>query len=187
MASISLAGGAFVAHAGHGKVRHSSLTWSSLRQPGKLTVIASPMDGIIMTRTLIRRCWPGLLALAWLLSPSGAEAQGSTPIPISTDSVFIYRFNVKIGPSAFARPAGPWYSYFPIDPNLLARPQVAAFPNWPASFPSTATPAQTAPRFAPGITYYQTPQAMPYGNNPGIAPAGYYTPQQAEMGWYPRQ
>jgi hypothetical protein len=144
------------------------------------------MDGFTMTRTLIRRFWPGLLAMAWLLSPSGAEAQGCTPIPIATDSVFIYRFNVKIGPSAFARPAGPWYSYFPVDPNLMAQPQVNAFPNWPASFPPTQAPAQAAPRYAPGITYNQPPP-MPYGYSSGVYPASYYAPQQAAMGWYPRQ
>jgi hypothetical protein len=145
------------------------------------------MDGFTMTRTLIRRFWPGLLAMAWLLSPTGVQAQGCTPIPISTDSVFIYRFNVKIGPSAFARPAGPWYSYFPVDPNLMAQPQAAAFPNWPASFPPTQAPAQAAPRYAPGITYNQSPPPMPYGYSPGVYPASYYAPQQAAMGWYPRQ
>jgi hypothetical protein len=140
-----------------------------------------------MTRTLFRRCWPGLLTVAWLLSPSGVQAQGCAPIPIATDSVFIYRFNVKLGAAAFARPAGPWYSYFPIDPNLMARPQAAAFPNWPASFPAAQAPAQAAPRYAPGITYYQPPPPTPYGYTPGIQPANYYAPQQPAMGWYPRQ
>ena len=194
--AFTLAGGSFCftgRRCFHGacwmcQVRLSSLTLACSVSLARLRRIASPMDGITMTRTLICRFWPGLLAMAWLLSPSGVQAQCSTPIPIATDSVFIYRFNVKIGPSAFARPAGPWYSYFPVDPNLMARPQAAAFPNWPTSFPPAAAsaPAQAAPRYAPGITYYQPPPSMPYGYSPGVSPASYYAPQQS-MGWYPRQ
>jgi len=132
-----------------------------------------------MMLTTIRRFWPGLLALAWLVAPSGVQAQGNTPIPIATDAFLVYRFNVKIGPSAFARPAGPWYSYFPVDPNLLAQPQAAAFPNWPSQFPPTP-----ALRPAPGMAY--SPAPMQYGYGPGVYPAGYYAPQQVPAYWYPR-
>jgi hypothetical protein len=132
-----------------------------------------------MTRNIVRRFWPGILALAWLLHPSAAHAWGpNTPLPIGTDSVFIYRFDVKIGPSAFARPAGPWYSYFPVDPNLLAQPRAAAFPNWPNQFPPAPTPTEPMVR-PPGMTYYQP---MQYGY--GVYPATYY---QAQPGyWYGR-
>jgi hypothetical protein len=140
-----------------------------------------------MTRILIRRFWPGLLALAWLLQPTAVQAWGNTPIPISTDSVFVYRFDIKIGPSAFARPAGPWYSYFPIDPNLLAQPQTAAFPNWPTQFPTAPPQSQPVPRPVPGMTYYQQP-ANPYGYGYGygVYPAGYYAPQPVPAYWYQR-
>lgn len=148
------------------------------------------LDGFIMMRLSIRRCWPGLLALAWLLHTPGAHAWGNNgPIPISTDSVFIYRFDVKIGAAAFARPAGPWYSYFPVDPNLLAQRQATAFPNWPTQFPpavpspAPVQPIPTQPAPPPGLTYYQPP---PYSYGPAVYPAGYYAPQPAPGYWYAR-
>src|SRR5437588_6539097 len=95
---------------------------------------------------------------------------------ISTNSVYVYRFHVKIVPSAFARPAGPCYSYFPVDPNLIAQPRATAFPNWPTQFP----PAPVAPP-PQGLTYYVPMQASPYSY--GVSPAGYYANGPY---WYPR-
>ena len=141
-----------------------------------------------MTRILIRFS-PGLLALACLLNPPAVHAWGAnTPIPISTDSVWIWRFDVKIGPSAFARPAGPWYSYFPVDPNLLAQPQAAAFPNWPTQYPAppSGAPMPGQPlRPGPGVSYYQPAPATPYYYQ-SIYPANYHGAQPAPSYWYPR-
>jgi hypothetical protein len=146
------------------------------------------LDGLAMIRTAIRRLWPGLLALAWLANHSQARADG--PLPISTCNTFICRFDVKIGPSAFCRPAGPWYSYFPIDPNLLAQPRVAAYPNWPNPYPPAGSPP---PRPLPGqlpppsptpngMGYYPTP-AAPYAYG-GVAPVSYYGTPSAPGYWY---
>ena len=137
-----------------------------------------------MTRTLTRLGWLGSLGLAWLLTPAAASAWGpNTPIPISTNSVFVYRFDVKIGPSAFARPAGPWYSYFPVDPNLLAQPRATAFPTWPTQFPPQAPPMSAPPE---GLTYYRPMPGNPYAYGSGIYPAGYYAPQPMPSYWYQR-
>jgi hypothetical protein len=137
------------------------------------------MDGITMIPTALRRSWPGLAALAWLVGMSSTRAHADGPIPIATDAVFYYRFDVKIGPAAFARPAGPWYSYFPIDPNLLAQPRVSAFPNWPNQFPTPGAPVPP-----PGMTYYPQ-QGSPYSYGPAqIYPAGYQAPVPAY--WYGR-
>jgi hypothetical protein len=140
-----------------------------------------------MTRDLISRVWPGLLTLAWLLNPQGAEAWGPYPaLPVSTESVCILRFDMKCGPEAFARPAGPWYSYFPVDPHLIAQPHAAAFPNWPSPFPPPPQPVPPLPvRPAPGgLTYYSPAPVMPYGYGPGVSAAGYYVPQPASGYWY---
>jgi hypothetical protein len=130
-----------------------------------------------MTRTISSRFgWPGLLALAWIASAPAAHAWGpNPPMPIATDCMFVWRFDVKCGPSAFARPAGPWYTYFPVDPNLLAQPRAAAYPNWPTQYP----PSAMGP--PPGLTYYNPLQASPYAY--GVYPAGYYANGPY---WYPR-
>src|SRR4051794_41855093 len=120
-----------------------------------------------MMRQLFRHGWLGLLGLAWTLAPTNAFAWGQ-PIPINVDSVFVWRFDVKCGPSAFAVPAGPWYSCFPVDPNLVAQPAQAAFPNWPGQFPP-------APQLMP-----RTPAApinnAGYDLTPGVRPTSFYTP-----------
>jgi hypothetical protein len=127
-----------------------------------------------MTQNLLRRSWPALFALAWLLQPATAQAWGpNPPIPINTNGVFVWRLDVKIGPSAFARPAGPWYSYFPADPNLMVQPRASAFPNWPSQFPPAPAPAPVRP--TPGMTYYQP--TMPYGYGAAVNPVSYNVPQ----------
>ncbi len=126
-----------------------------------------------MIRTAMRRWWPGLLALVCVLSLPQMRARADGPIPISTNSVFYYRFDVKVGPAAFCRPTGPWYSYFPVDPNLLAQPRAAAFPNWPNQYPP-----------AGGIGYYPPP-AAPYGYGQGVYPVS-YQPQPMPGYWYGR-
>jgi hypothetical protein len=144
-----------------------------------------------------------LLALLGLLAWPAAQAWADGgPIPVATDSVFYWRFDVKIGPSAFTRPTGPWYSYFPVDPNLLAQPRASAFPNWPTPYPpqvggfgyqqSAAPYYQPAyqpgyqPGFQPGYQPNYQPVAAtypyyPYGGS--IYPAGYYAPPGY---WYGR-
>ncbi len=117
-------------------------------------------------RTLLRHGWPGLLALAWMLAPPAVHAWGNNPpVPVATNSVCVFRFDLKVGPEAFAIPAGPWYSYFPVDPNLLAQPRASAFPSWPTQ------PPAAAPGTPPGLTY-QAPPVYGYG----AYPAGYYAP-----------
>ena len=138
-----------------------------------------------MTRNISRFGWLGLVALTWLHNPLDAQAWGSKPsppIPVATNSVCIFRFEVKCGPEAFACPAGPWYSYFPVDPYLISHPQASTFPNWPTSFPAPTSPT---PRPPAGVTYYPPmPQASPYGY--GVYPVGYYAYGPAAGYWYAR-
>jgi hypothetical protein len=149
------------------------------------------MDGLTMIRTALRRTWPGLLTLAWLALPAAAHAWGdgpSGPIPVATNIQFQWQFDLKAGPAAFARPAGPWYSYFPMDSNLIAQPRASAFPNWPGQFPPA--PAQLpapapapAPRPAGPMGYYAPPMgAYTYGY--GVYPVNYYYASPAA--WYGR-
>jgi hypothetical protein len=138
------------------------------------------MDGLTMIRTLLRRSWPGLCALACLAGFQATPVRADPPIPVSTSSTFYYRCDVKCGTAAFARPAGPWYSYFPIDPNLLAQPRASAFPNWPTQLPA---PAPLPPPVAVppgGMSYYQP--AYPYAAN--VYPAGYQAQPFTPAYWY---
>jgi hypothetical protein len=133
-----------------------------------------------MIQHLQRRAWLGLFAVAWLLTPATVHAWG-TPIPMKVDSIFIYRFDVKVGPSAFARPAAPWYTYFPSDPNLQAQPARNQYPNWPTNFPAAQAPS------AGGPVTYQMPAQEPaagYYYPQAVQPTGYYTP--APSYWYVR-
>jgi hypothetical protein len=148
------------------------------------------MDGLTMTRTVLRRTWPLLLTLALLSSPRAAWAGtwGNCPIPVATRIECQWQFDFKAGPAAFARPAGPWYSYFPMDSNLISGPRASAFPNWPGQFPPP--PAQLPPpvpaRPGPAPMGYYTPAAQPgaYANGYGIYPVNYYYASPAA--WYGR-
>ncbi len=114
-------------------------------------------------RHLRHTLWLGLVGLAFAATPNDAAAWGNgAPIPINVDSLFIYRFDVKVGPSAFARPAGPWYTYFPADPYLAKQPQYGTFPNWPAQ-PSLLSPASHYQHSAPDL-------------HPGMRAKSFYTP-----------
>jgi hypothetical protein len=149
-----------------------------------------------MSRTLIRRSWLGLLGLACFLPTSAAHGWGQ-PIPIATDSAADFHLNIKIGAAAFARPAGPWYSYFPVDPYLLAQPRASAFPNWPPMYPPPgAAPVPPIPPVGPvgpgprppvpGMTYYPPASGMPYGYGASVYPVGYYAPPSMPGYWYYR-
>jgi len=139
-----------------------------------------------MIRTALRCTWPGVLALAWMAIPAAAQAWGdgpSGPIPVATNIQFQWQFDMKAGPAAFARPAGPWYSYFPRDANLIAQPRAAAFPNWPGQFPQAPTqlPAPVPARPMAPMGYYAPPAgAYAYG----VYQVNYYYASPAA--WYGR-
>lgn len=116
-----------------------------------------------MRRQLLRRGWLALLGLAWVLTPAAADAWGP-PVPVRVDSMFVYKFDVIVGPAAFGRPGAPWYTYFPADPHLMAQPRHNAFPNWPTQpYPPTALPGATP--VAP-LNYIP----------PGVRATSFYTP-----------
>jgi hypothetical protein len=148
------------------------------------------LDGLTMIRTLLRRSWPGLFAVAWLMGGPDTPARADGPIPIATNSCFYYRCDIKIGPHAFARPAGPWYSYFPMDPYLIAQPRASAFPNWPTQPPPGAAPAPPPGLVPIGTTaYYYPDQSLPYvyaagAYAPAAYTANYYSPPSTPGYWY---
>lgn len=140
-----------------------------------------------MIRTVLRRTWPGLLVVAWLSSVPAASAWGdgpNGPIPVATNIQFQWQFDFKAGPAAFARPAGPWYSYFPMDSNLIAQPRAAAFPSWPSQ-PPTAPAQSPLPAPAPvrPMGYY-APPSQPYAYGYGVYPVNYY--YSSPGAWYGR-
>jgi hypothetical protein len=155
----------------------------------------APLDGLTMIRTVLRHSWLGCVALAWLLSPHAASAWGFStgcPIPVSSKIQCQWQFDVMAGPAAFVRPTGPWYSYFPMDSNLIAQPRATAYPNWPSQFPPVApAPAQVPMPMPmpmpmgqpmPPMGYY-TPTAVPYAYSYGVYPVNYYA---APGNWYGR-
>ncbi len=143
-----------------------------------------------MIRTVLRRTWPGLLTLAWLSVTSTAHAWGdgpSGPIPVATNIQFNWQFDMRCGPAAFARPTGPWYSYFPMDPNLIAQPRRAAFPSWPSQFPPAAAPLAPpapAPAQPTGPMGYYAPPSQPFAHGYGVYPVNYY--YASPGAWYGR-
>jgi hypothetical protein len=125
------------------------------------------------------------LALVWLANGPVSPARADGPIPIATNTVFYYRFDVKVGPHAFARPIGPWYSYFPMDPYLIAQPRAATYPNWPGQYPQAPAPVPMPGRapMAP-MGYYPDQPADPYAWAPSVYPAGYYSGLPMSGYWY---
>jgi hypothetical protein len=107
-----------------------------------------------MTRWISLRYGLSLGCLAGVF----ASAQAGPPVPTKVDCGIEFRCNVLMGPQAYI-PRAPWYTYFPADPNLLARaPGTTPYPTWPNAFPPPAAPAPTAPAApAPGPMTYQYP------------------------------
>lgn len=127
-----------------------------------------------------RRFLLGLSGLA-LLFPCVARADH--PIPTKIDAGINFRFNVQMGPQAYI-PRAPWYTYFPADPQLLARaPGTTPYPTWPQAFP----PAQPqVPPVVPGPVAPTGYQAVGWATpaQPGT-PVG-YQPAQVPSYWYGR-
>jgi hypothetical protein len=136
-----------------------------------------------MPRRYLSRARLLLLAVGLLFV---SRARAGDPVPCKVDFGVAVRCNIQCGPQA-AIPRAPWYTYFPVEPNVIAKaPGTTSYPPWPATFPPTA-PAPTAPApTAPG----QAPVPMTY-HRPG---AGYaspvqavsYAPSQVPSYWYGR-
>jgi len=135
--------------------------------------------------------WYSALGAAGLSSLllAGA-AQAAKPIPTKIDAGFEFRFNVQMGPQAFI-PRAPWYTYFPVDPNLIAnRPGTSPYPPWPTTFPPAPGTVPAQPQFknaAPPVVP-PAPQTRGWGwpvSDGGVQAAG-YVPAQAPSYWYGR-
>lgn len=144
-----------------------------------------------MFRTHLRLSGLALVGAGLLLSASPARA--TYPIPVKFDTKFQFSAALKVGPHAFA-PRAPWYTYFPVDPNLTnPRPQTTAFPPWPTQpavpfAPIPSPPAPPAPAPADRVTQYAPtwgwpPAAYGYGYGVPIQPVTYSAPQ-APSYWY---
>jgi hypothetical protein len=117
----------------------------------------------------------GIAVSLGLYAAAAAHAAGH-PIPTKIDCGLEFRCNVQMGPQAYI-PRAPWYTYFPADPNLLARaPGTTPYPTWPTNPPGTPapTPAPSAPAPAQQLGWS------------GVQPAGYVMVGQAPSYWYGR-
>jgi hypothetical protein len=157
-----------------------------------------------MNLPALRRLWPGLLGVAWLAAAPAADAFGPPP-PFRIDANINYRVNVKVGPQAYV-PRAPWYTYFPVDPQMLARQTGTAYPPWPGQslpgnpgiptqgfpVPPPEAPEQAPPGTPPanppaGRVFYQPGGGWmtPAGYGPSVQPVG-YAPTQVPSYWYGR-
>jgi hypothetical protein len=119
------------------------------------------------------------LALAGCLWAASTRAGDDMPVKID----FVFRFDVKCGPSVFVPPdLAPWYMWFPNQPlPPLQAAQTSPYPNWPSTWPPS-NQGHAAPR-----NYSMTSQA-PFGGNltsPGFQQAGPVA-MQAPSYWYGR-
>ena len=113
------------------------------------------------------RLWLPLVGLGCLLTANAAPAAG----PFKIDSNIEWHFDVKFGPQAEV-PRAPWYTYFPVDPNLAVLARGTPFPGWPNPFP----PAVNVPSAAPS-----TPAPPPFPPPPTPNPNG--AARQTSWGW----
>jgi hypothetical protein len=128
----------------------------------------------------------GILALVPAVHGAGKA------LPTKIDFGIDFRCNVQCGPQAFV-PRAPWYTYFPVDPNLIARaPGTTAYPPWPATFPPASQPQPAAPLPAPRgpvapLSYQSPAWSWPAPTSTGnhVQAAG-YVPAQAPSYWYSR-
>lgn len=124
----------------------------------------------MMRRLILPVCLFGTLAFA---------SNGSAAPPVKVD--FNFRFDVEFQNRPQYKNLAPWYSYFPHDPYVNARP--LPYPTWPQAWPP-ATPGKVElPGPARGPMVYQQPSYNP------IVPTS-YAPMSGQYAvpsyWYGR-
>jgi hypothetical protein len=124
--------------------------------------------------------WAGLLGLALLTVPQGAQAQccGGCCGPWQIQTGFNFCF--RISPACPVPQAGPWYLYWPMEAHF-GPPAPTGYPYWPSAM---TLPTQ-APNAAPPGMSMPLPPGPPAPVNPTCyQPVGYFS--QVPSYWYSR-